>query len=573
MVLISTVSVRVTAGEHIAESRRAQNARPEPVPPRCSPAILFPPMRLRFLIFLIVSTVFALVLAKHDVTHTGIETSRYSVVESVLERGTFAIDDSFFTTPDKGERNGHYYGDKPPLLTFFVIGWGRVLKCFGVRFLTGDYFRAVYLTNALIFLLSCLTGWFFYVGLRRRPRMPEPYRIAMSVLSVASTLVLSYAVTLNNHTLCAAAMMGLILLLERCEETGLTRLRAFMAGIMTGLILNLEFVTGGVMGLTVFVFVLSSIAPVSRRKENVLMYAAGAGLLILSEAGMNMISYGSPLPLYISTHKPTFTEKNYLIYAFHILFGFEGFFLYMPALLFAGFACASERMRRDRVFVTMMASTAAAVVLFAVGTSDFGGWCYGDRFLIPFAPVLLYYAAIYFGRPRSRLKRWEFFRLALLWGVVFSVVGVMNPWNASYEGSLTKKGGLEENFKNSFLANSFVFCWLHAPDSAITQVLMDRVYGREPAMLYLRMELANRHDRKGVKRITAQIVEWVNAAEAEEAMNQENTAVPDMPPRESAPDASGGDHSVPSQTKNAPGGDQSAPRPDDPSSDSGTARD
>ena len=81
-------------------------------------------MKLRFLIFLIVSTVFALQLAKHDVTHTGIETSRYAVVESVLERGTFAIDDSFFTTPDKCERNGHFYGDKPPLLTFVAIAWG-----------------------------------------------------------------------------------------------------------------------------------------------------------------------------------------------------------------------------------------------------------------------------------------------------------------------------------------------------------------------------------------------------------------------------------------------------------------
>ena len=148
-------------------------------------------MKLRFLIFLIVSTVFALLLAKHDVTHAGNETSRYSVVESVLERGTFVIDDSIFSTPDKGERDGPYYGDKPPLLTFAVIAWGRMLKWFGVRFLDGDYFRAVYLTNALIFLLSCLTGWFFYIGLRRRPRMPEPYRIAMSVLSVASTLVLS----------------------------------------------------------------------------------------------------------------------------------------------------------------------------------------------------------------------------------------------------------------------------------------------------------------------------------------------------------------------------------------------
>jgi len=546
-------------------------------------------MKYKFLIFLAIAIPPAFLLAKHDVTEAGNETSRYSVVESVLERGTFVIahdgvgvdprdgvekqgiiPDSIFTTTDKGVRDGRYYGDKPPLLTFAAIAWGRFLKCLGVRFLRGGYFRAVYLTNVLFFVLSCLTGWFFYVGLSRRRRMPEGYRIAMSVLSVASTLVLSYAVTLNNHSLCAAAMMGLILLLERCEETGLTRLRAFLAGIMTGLLLNLEFVTGGVMGISVFVFVLTAVAP--KRIENALMYAAGAGMMILIEAGLNMISYGSPLPLYLATHKPAFTEKNYLTYAFHILFGFEGFFLYMPALLFAGFACASERMRRDRVFVTMMASTAAAVLLFAVGTSDFGGWCYGYRFLIPFAPVLLYYAALYFGRPRPRLKRWGLFRLALLWGVVFSVVGVMNPWNASYEGSLTREGALEENFKNSFLANSFVFCWLHAPDSAITQIFMDRVYGREPAMLYLRMELANRHDRKGVERITAQIVEWIDAAEAEEAANASAPPAPDVPPQTgNAPDGPGED--VPPQTGNAPDGFSDAPLPDNPSPASGAVRD
>lgn len=473
-------------------------------------------MKLRFLIFLTVSTVFAFLLAKHDVTHVGIETSRYSTVESVLERGTFAIDDSFFTTPDKCERNGHFYGDKPPLVTFGAIAWGRVLRCFGVRYLDGNYFRAVYLTGVLTFILSCFTGWFFYLGLRRRPRMPENYRIAMSVLSVASTLVLSYAVTLNNHTLCAAVLMGLVLLLERCEETGLTRLRAFMAGVLTGLILNLEFVSGGVLGIAVFVFVLTSVSP--RRIENALMYAAGAGLLIMLEAGMNMLSYGSPLPLYLFTHKPSFTEKNYLSYAFNILFGFEGFFLYMPALLFAGFACASECMRRDRVFVYMMASTLAAVFLFVVGTSDYGGWCYGYRFLITFAPVLLYYIAIWFGRPRPRLKRWKVFRLALLWGVVFAAVGVMNPWNAGYEGASTPKNALPNHFKNGFLANAFVFCWQTSPRSALTQLFIDRVYGREYAMLYLLMELNNRNDHAGLQRV----MEELRAME-EAAAEQENT--------------------------------------------------
>ena len=470
-------------------------------------------MKTRFLIFLLASILCAFVLAKHDVTHVGMETSRYSTVESVLERGTFAIEDSFFTTPDKSERNGHFYGDKPPLLTFGAIAWGAVLKCFGVRYLPGDYYRAVYLTGVLVFVLSCLTGWLFYLGLKRRPRMPEGYRIAMSLLSVVSTLVLSYAVTLNNQTLCAAAIMGLILLLERCEESGLTSLRAFLSGIMTGLILNLEFVTGGVLGLAVFVFVLKSNA--RRKVENVLMYAAGAGLMILLEAGMNMLTYGSPLPLYLFTFKPALREKNYLSYAFNMLFGFEGFFLYMPALLFAGFALASERMRRDRVFVYMMVSTAAAMFLYAVCTSDYCGWCYGFRYLIPFAPVLLYYIAIYFGRPRPRLKRWHLFRAALLWGVVFTAVGVLNPWNAGYEGSSSPENSLPTHFKNGFLANTFVLCWQISPHSTLTQFFMDQVYGREYAMLYLLMELNNRNDRAGLHRVQAEIRAMMEAGDSQ----------------------------------------------------------
>ena len=466
-------------------------------------------MNKRFLIFLIVTVALAFLLAKHDVAVAGNETSRYCAVESVLERGTFVIDDSIFVTPDKGKRNGHYYGDKPPLLTFAAIGFGRLLKCFGIRYLPGEYHTAVYLTNVVVFILSWLTGWFFYVGLRRRKRMPEGYRIAMSVLSVVSTLVLTYSATLNNHTLCAAAMMGLILLLETCETDGLTPRRAFLAGILTGLLFNLEFVTGGVMGVTVFVFVVKSASP--ERLRNTLLYAAAGGLMIALEGAMNMISYGSPLPLYLSTHKPSFVEKNYLYYAFNILFGFEGFFLYMPALLFAGFACASKRMLRDRVFVYMMAATAGAMFLFAVGTSDFGGWCYGYRFLIPFAPVLLYYAAIYFGRPRPRLKRWVLFRLALFWGVVFALVGLTNPWNIGYEGSSSPKNTLPEHFKNGFLANTFVCCWKYAPDSAITQLFMDRIYRRDYALMYLVMELENRRDHKAFHRLQGELREIMGA--------------------------------------------------------------
>ena len=46
--------------------------------------------------------------------------------------------------------------------------------------------------------------------------------------------------------------------------------------------------------------------------------------------------------------------------------------------------------------------------------------------------------------PRSGFGRFHANQalLNLLWGVVFAVVGAMNPWNAGYEGSSTPKNAL-----------------------------------------------------------------------------------------------------------------------------------
>ena len=97
---------------------------------------------------------------------------------------------------------------------------------------------------------------------------------------------------------------------------------------------------------------------------------------------------------------------------------------------------------------------------------------------------------------------------------------MLNPWNAGYEGSSTPEGSLPEHFKNGLMANLFVFCWQHAPESATAQFFMDRVYGREYAMLYLLMELNNRNDREGLQRVQAEIRAMLEAENAHQAEGQ-----------------------------------------------------
>ena len=131
-------------------------------------------------------------------------------------------------------------------------------------------------------------------------------------------------------------------------------------------------------------------------------------------------------------------------------------------------------------------------------TSDYGGFCYGYRFLIPFAPVILLYVFLSFQAQRKKGVCYILFCAALGWGVITSYFGTQNPWNSGYEGSLTKKGNFNEKIKNGFLGNVYVFSYEKMPDSALTKYFIERVYGPQIAWLYLYEELLNRNENNKV---------------------------------------------------------------------------
>ncbi len=435
-----------------------------------------------------------LFLVKDHATRCGIETSRLAVIESIADRGETFIDNSIFETPDKVEIDSHYYGDKPPLLVMAATVWYGFLKILGISFAQNQGL-AIWAVNGLFFLLTLLIAPCFYLQLKKlNPKSPDSYCANMAILAVCSTLVLSYSVTLNNHTICALLLLLLQFLLMRSEKNCSWR-NAFLAGILTGTIFNLDFVIGGVFGISVFFFYSTQKLDFRLKLRCLSVYAAGAIALLLIEAFMNYCIYASPLPLYLISHKPAIFSKNVFWYGFHVLFGFKGFFLFMPALLFFVCPLLSPRFRKNRVFLWFSSSLLATVVLYVCGTSDFGGWCYGYRFLIPFAPAMLLWIVLFFGKPR-RLVFYRVFRACLAIGVLVALVGTCNPWNAGYEGSSTPKGALPNHFKNSFLANSYVFLWEHAPDSFLTSFFQKTWYGYDVSMLYLLMEFNNRNDKE-----------------------------------------------------------------------------
>ena len=87
--------------------------------------------------------------------------SRLGTVESIVDRGTYQLDDSTFTnTIDKVYKDGHFYSHQPPLLSTLEAPVYWLLHLSGARFHNRGKFVMTYaftlLTNGLALALTVL---------------------------------------------------------------------------------------------------------------------------------------------------------------------------------------------------------------------------------------------------------------------------------------------------------------------------------------------------------------------------------------------------------------------------------
>ncbi len=413
---------------------------------------------------------------KTAITDSGNESSRFAMIESLVERRTAAIDASSFSTVDKGFVNGHWYSDKPPLPT--LIGTGA---CLAARGLLGwdfahDRAAMIGLVNLVCRFLSAAVGILAAYALLRR-RAPEWSETAAALLAAVpffSTLAWSYSVMISHHVPAAAVIL---LLAAELDHREMTPLRGLAAGLTASLLLLIEYVPGAVFAgmLLLHLRLLRRDAAGTRL---LLAAAAGiaAGLLLLTV--LNFLNHGSPLPLYVMTHRPAM-DKDLLFYAFHTLFGFEGLFLYTPALLGMPFLLRDpDETSRNRLLL----AAGATMLVYLVATSDFGGWCYGFRFFVPTTPLLMLYLVLHFGRRRGRSR--ALFAAATAWGMVTALIGTYDPWTPGYEGSLTEYP-VDFKVRSALPANLLAWSYEYAPDSALCRFLIEDFYGPETALPYL----------------------------------------------------------------------------------------
>lgn len=452
------------------------------------------PLRIAILSGLFLFIILA-VFTKDDITLSGNESSRFATVQSLVENGTFSIDNSMFRTEDRVLINGHFYSDKPPLLCIFLASIYWIMhNVFQLSF-AANYHLCVFILNlACGAVFSVMLFYLFLFQLKNHDVSPG-LKIMLSAALILCTWIFSFGVTVNNHTPAACVFFIFFCFMNRIAANGRTR-DFFWAALFSGILFNLDMPAGFFSAIACISMVF--LLPLQARALRMSAFLSGFFIPVLLMVFMNFKAYGSAVPAYMvpgayefqgnihssgmaGLHRPADVFEYFL----NILTGQRGLFLYMPALLFIFPALWGERKKMNAETIIVLISIIVIIAFYGVFTGDYGGWSYGFRFLIPVIPVLWYYVSVWImDNYKSKLLMGTLYVL-LMSGLFTSWVGAYNPWPVCFEGAATREGSIEEKIRFPLSANLLCMSYENSPASALTNFIIEKIYGRELAEKYL----------------------------------------------------------------------------------------
>ena len=330
------------------------------------------PMSLRSLsaaehILILAATglIFAAILQAEPLQSAN-DRSRWATVWSVVERGTFRIDevDSYarWSTIDKVRfRSGasepwHFYSSKPPLLSIIVAGFYAAERwTLGY----GLFSDTALVTRMLLLIVNGVPFWFVLRSLCRCLIMLDvalPARMFILAVAGFGSMLNPYLTTLNNHTPAAAtAMFAITAAVEiltsrrRAETSGAdtaVRARRFAAlGFFASLTCCFELPAALLGVLSFFLAVMID------RRLTLARYVPAAVIPLAAFFVTNWMATGGVKPFYATYGSETYVyehngipsywtnprdldanQETPLVYLFHCVLGHHGLLSLTPVL-------------------------------------------------------------------------------------------------------------------------------------------------------------------------------------------------------------------------------------------------
>ena len=383
----------------------------------------------------------ALLVFTKDGVGSWADASRLATIESLAQRGTLAIDDSvYFWQGDRVRFDGRYYSHQPPMLAILGAGpYWLVERAFGLSIDDGLNYR---LLTWLLVGLPVLLGLWALGRLLLEFGLSTPWTAALVALAGCGTLLLPYALVLNQH----APAAGLVLLALLAARRGWPALAGGLAALATCIDLTGVFFLGA-LALPVWV---------GARWMGLLRYALGALPPLALHFSVNHAVAGDFMPFGLHVEAFRYPLSTFLLqsltgaaggdgafwdYARVALVGESGLFAYHPWLLLA--VLAGLLLLRPRlpntpngaVLVAVGAASLGVVLYYLTQSRNLGGSSFGMRWFAVFAPALALFPGAWiaareaYGRPwRPVPLAWWLLAPLVLVSVAGAALGAINPW-------------------------------------------------------------------------------------------------------------------------------------------------
>ena len=383
--------------------------------------------------------------------------SRLATVESLVDRGTWAIDDSIFVRPngpygtgaspaaeqgtlDKLLIDGRFYSDKSPVPAVLMAGEYAVLKA-----ATG--WTAASRPDRFCLAMCLLTSGLAYVWsvwsidrLGRLLGVPGCVGLALTASFALATLAPVYAEHVNNHILLLAVAAALLVeFVHICRDAAPWRF--WVVGFLAGLAYTIDLgagpaITLGAAGLVAFrgraagSWRFTAAAAPWVLLHHILNYAIG-GTIGPANAHVEYLMWpGSPFSPANATGGWTHpTVGHFVAYALSLLVGHKGFLVHNLALFLAvptAFVLVRRRVRETPEILLVIAWGGLTWLVYAVGSTNSGGLCCSIRWFVPLlAPGYLVLAVLIRELPTYRR---DLAALSLWGGAMAAVMWQRGPW-------------------------------------------------------------------------------------------------------------------------------------------------
>ena len=309
----------------------------------------------QILIVVIATLLHTVFLSKAKPLQSANDRSRWCTVWSLVERGTFQIDEirqrPGWDTIDMVHVDDHFYSTKPPLLTTVVAG---ITWC--LQRMTGwnlfDHLQPLtFVVLVLVNIVPFAASLLIWIAILNRCSSQLWTRLFGLAVAAFGTLLTPFLMTLNNHTVAAASttftIYALLRILQSDDES-----HSSWPFVLCGF--SVAWTAANELPAFLLVAISFVMAYRSSPRKTLLFFVPAAAIPLIAFVASNVIATGSLKPTYADygTDKyrfvidgvpsywmnPQGVDRNLdkpLSYLFHCTFGHHGLFSLTPIALFA----------------------------------------------------------------------------------------------------------------------------------------------------------------------------------------------------------------------------------------------